>query len=492
MTRRAFIGATAASLLLAACSSTETEKPVPVARPMHPVGFSLGSSALWADDADLVRIFDTVVKSGVDSVRIDVSWTFTEPFEGSFDWQPTDRLVEYATARGLTVLATITNTPAWAGAVDKHTARPLSAERYGKFAGLVADRYRGTISHYEIWNEPNGKLFFEPAPDPNIYAQMLIDAHREIKAADPAAVVVAGALGSTDTSDINIAPLEFLEAMYAAGAQGSFDILSYHPYDYLSPLANGTLYESSPMRQMIAMHAYMTSRGDGHKPIWITEYGFPTTDVDEQLAADLLTESLQQWQEVGFHGSFYVYTVRDGDTESSDPEDSFGVVRSDYSPKLALPALTALMSAGIPTRPDAEYFRSNEDPKLGAPVSPVYRIGEGLGQEFELGSRFVSRGEFTSSPAPVAAAARKLQCVPYGMFINGMQNLRSDGILRVFSRPDTGTHVVSGSILEAWDITLGFPVTDEYTDPDTARTGMDFEFGTILWSPGVPAEVRRK
>ena len=468
------------------------EEPDGFATPTLVVGFSLGSSILWAEDADVTRVFDIAASAGVDSVRVDVSWTFTEPFDGDFDWRPMDRIVEHASARGLRILATITNTPQWAGAVDKHTAHPRSAQRYGTFAGVVADRYRGTITQYEIWNEPNGKLFFEPLPDPALYTAMLIAAYRAIKAADPEAFVVAGALGATDTSDINIAPVEFLEAMYDAGAQGHFDALSYHPYDYISPLANGTLFENSPMRQMITMHALMTSRGDGAVPIWITEYGSPTSAVDEQRAAELITESVQQWQEVAFHGPFFVYTVRDGDTGSSDPEDNFGVVHSDFSPKPALPALTALMSARIPLRPKAEYFQLNADPNLGSAVSPVYRIGDGLGQEFEHGSRFVSQSEFTTSPPAVAAAARAVQRVPYGLFANGMQELRSEGGLRVFSRPDVGTHVVAGAILEAWDSTVGFPVTGEHTDPVTGRTVVDFEYGRIAWSPGFPAEIVRR
>ena len=153
---------------------------------------------------------------------------------------------------------------------------------------------------------------------------MLRSAYRTIKDIDPGAVVIGGVLGPTPTNEVAINAVEFLGRMYAAGAQGNFDALSYHPYDYQNPLAVGTLYENSPMRQMIAMHALMARAGDRDKKIWITEYGAPTTDIDENTQAALLSASLREWREVSFAGPFYVHTVRDIDSTSPNPEDHFG------------------------------------------------------------------------------------------------------------------------------------------------------------------------
>ena len=54
-----------------------------------------------------------------------------------------------------------------------------------------------------------------------------------IKAADPAATVIAGGLAPTrNFFALTMSPVTFVERMYAAGAKGFFDALAYHPYLY--------------------------------------------------------------------------------------------------------------------------------------------------------------------------------------------------------------------------------------------------------------------
>jgi hypothetical protein len=56
---------------------------------------------------------------------------------------------------------------------------------------LAADRYKGKISAYEVWNEPNGITFWNPV-DPVAYTRMLQTGYTAIKAADPSATVIGG------------------------------------------------------------------------------------------------------------------------------------------------------------------------------------------------------------------------------------------------------------------------------------------------------------
>ena len=452
-------------------------------RKLPAVGFSTGSSILWAEDEDVIRTIDTAADSGVESLRVDLVWTFAEPAQGQFDWTPLDRVVDHAKSRGLDILGTINNSPAWAADPNAmhHTGRPRTPELYGQFARAVAQHYDGVIDKFEIWNEPNGRLFFEPDPDPQYYTRMLKAAYVAIKSVQPDAVVVAGAFGPVNTGAGTIAPIDFLGTMYSSGAHGFFDALSYHPYDYDATLADGNVYPNSPMRQMVAMHQMMTANGDGGKKIWITEYGAPTTYIDDQQAADLIVGSLQQWQEISFAGAFYVYTVRDADSSSSHPEDRFGVVTDTYEPKAAMVSLTDYVAEGMPLRGITERFAERSDPDLGDAMSPVYRIGNGWGQDFQNGSRFSLDDQFTSSPPQVAAIARAVQLVPYGKFRDGMQRLDSEGGFVVFSRPDTGTHAVTGAIFKTWTPDMGFPVTDEYDVPGSDGRAVDFESGRIVY-----------
>ena len=54
--------------------------------------------------------------------------------------------------------------------------------------------FAGQVAAYEIWNEPNVSAFWSPTPSTAAYVNLLKAAYPAIKAADPSAVVLAGAM----------------------------------------------------------------------------------------------------------------------------------------------------------------------------------------------------------------------------------------------------------------------------------------------------------
>ena len=59
---------------------------------------------------------------------------------------------------------------------------------FGDFCGALADRYRGRIGAYQIWNEPNlSREWGDEAPDPAGYTALLRVCYQAIKAVDPQA-----------------------------------------------------------------------------------------------------------------------------------------------------------------------------------------------------------------------------------------------------------------------------------------------------------------
>jgi len=51
------------------------------------------------------------------------------------------------------------------GRVSPLNGQPRSPQEYANFAGQVAERYKGKISAYEIWNEPTeGNSSIRSAP----------------------------------------------------------------------------------------------------------------------------------------------------------------------------------------------------------------------------------------------------------------------------------------------------------------------------------------
>ena len=129
---------------------------------------------------------------------------------------------------------------------------------------------------FEIWNEPNIALFWQPKPDPSAYTADLVAAYSAIKAVDPSAFVISGGLAPTVTKNHNISAIDFLKAMYADGAKGSFDAFGYHPYSFPELPDSNESGWSQMARTSPSLRSVMIRNGDGNKPIWVTEFGAPS------------------------------------------------------------------------------------------------------------------------------------------------------------------------------------------------------------------------
>ena len=421
-------------------------------------------------------------------IRFDIPWNLIQTRKSRFTWGPTDAIVNAAHSRGAFIIGTIATSPTWAAVNSSglHWTRPRSASEFATFCQQVANRYKGKIDAYEIWNEPNGALFFSPAPDPAFYTSMVRAAYPKIKAVDPSVTVLAGALGSTGNTDTTVAGVDFLTAMYQNGLAGSCDAVSNHPYEwnFTSTFADGMRFETAPIRQMIKMRELMVSKGDAAKKIWLTEFGAPTTaSVSQDQQNALIFNCIQQWQGVSYGGPMFIHTLRDRATGSTDPEDNYGVVTTAFAPKKALYGIEALGRAGYPKTEAYTALAANADPQLGGSVGPAYPMGGGWGLECQNGTRFLTKTGYFSSPTEVATVCRTIGVIPKAPFADGMQDMDHAAGIRVFSRPDTGTHAVYGAILTAWTPEIGFPTTDHYVVEGTDSVACDFENGKITWAP---------
>ena len=73
----------------------------------------------------------------------------------------------------------------------------------------------------------------------------------------------------------------FVQRMYAAGAHGYFDALSYHPTVPLHTTPFSQEQTLIHLEQVAAIRSLMVANGDGARQVWATEYGLPTSSVSE-------------------------------------------------------------------------------------------------------------------------------------------------------------------------------------------------------------------
>lgn len=306
------------------------------------------SDLYFASQEQVDRTLDAMQSLGVTNVRVLIPWYDVNPNPGVYEWSKIDRVVAAAQARNMGVLATITHSPDWAVTPgDTPVISPPAREAdFGDFTALVAQRYAGRISAYEIWNEPNGATSFYPAPDPDRYTALLKDAYTKIKAVDPSVTVIAGVLGAVPTrpEQGTIDSPSFLEAMYGAGAKGYFDAISFHPYQLSTPYSQGPSLVGSPINEVREMRALMVSQGDAAKLIWASEYGLPTSVVSEEQQAAYIKDFLAGWSAQGYAGPMFVYTTRDASGEY-ESDLNFGVFREDWSAKPAAQVIKDFIAA---------------------------------------------------------------------------------------------------------------------------------------------------
>lgn len=291
---------------------------------------------------------------GITSVRLDADWNAVQ-HDGreSFAWTQLDQAVASVRAVGMSVDLIIDGCPQWAALVgtrDDPTSVPASSAQYARWAAEVAAHYAPQgVRLFEIWNEPNTADAWPPAPNPAAYTADLVAAYSAIKAVDPSAFVISGGLapGPTDSSNYN--PVEFLKAMYADGARGSFDALGFHPYSF--PALPDTYEPWSGWSQMAqtkpSLRSVMISNGDGGKPIWITEYGAPSSGpagVGNAAQASALKQAIADAKRTVWIGAIYLYTWQDEGTDPENFEDWFGLLTAAGAPKSAYAAVVAAIA----------------------------------------------------------------------------------------------------------------------------------------------------
>jgi hypothetical protein len=311
------------------------------------VGFA-DSDLYGMSPEDVNHSLDLMTAAGVRNVRVMMPWAGMEPNPGQYDWGQVDMIVDAANARGISVLGTLVSSPGWAvePGLLAVSSPPAQASTYGDFAGAAAAHFRGRVGAYEIWNEPNAVLSWTSGPqgpEPAVYASMLKAAYPKIKGADPSAIVVGGVVGAVvQFFALTMDPVTFINQMYGAGAAGSFDALSFHPYLYNNMFSAGRGTPNTPISQAAGIRQAMVNNGDGGKKLWATEYGEPTSSVDEATQAAYISDFLSTWRTLPGAGPAYIYTTRDRNTGSGSDQDTLGVYRTDWTPKPAVAAIQAL------------------------------------------------------------------------------------------------------------------------------------------------------
>jgi photosystem II stability/assembly factor-like uncharacterized protein len=443
-------------LCLLAGPSLHAQSPEPAA-----LGFHLGHG-----DA---THFEAARAAGGRFAVVVFSWANLEPEPGYFYWQEPDAALRAAQFYGLDLLARLDQPPAWA--LTGNPAAPIDGAAYANFARRVAERYGNRLAGLILWNEPNLSLeWANYPPDAAAYAELLKAAYPAVKAAAPNLPVGLAGLAPTEgEGDWAVNDLDYLQALYAAGAGPYFDVLTAHPYGFGRPPDDAPEKYRPNFRRLELYREVMAAHDDAPKPVWVTEMGWlawtknphsqwqvvsPATQADYLLAAiDLARRDypwltrLGLWQ-LNTAGDEYGFGIWHGAANSSP---AYAALAAKFGPTEAAPppppeALLTILA------PDVTIRRGDRDTLYPHWVHLLQR-GQDFSPEWQ-GEFFLSEGQ-AARPFDLVLETMQVTQPTNRILINGTEV----ATLRQRARPD---------ITSTW-VTQRFPLPPAVLRPGVNR-----------------------
>jgi len=255
-------------------------------------------------DASSRKLSINAAKSiGAKISRNSFLWNNIERTKGNLDWTLTDSVVEELLTAGIEPIFCIYGSPSWANGIPSSVSEynlyvPIDNTNfnewiiyYKSFISAAITRYKGKVNKWELWNEENEHWFWKPKPNVNQYILWYQAIASVIKSIDPTAEVSLGALTGLSQSGVDdYNGNEFLKLIYQGNIRP--DIISIHPYSKGAPDVH-ILWENN-FDDIALIRQTMIDYGQTDKPIWVTEWGWPTSEVSLQTQADWLNISLDK------------------------------------------------------------------------------------------------------------------------------------------------------------------------------------------------------
>ncbi|MFA3784147.1 T9SS type A sorting domain-containing protein [Melioribacteraceae bacterium 4301-Me] len=274
----------------------------------------------------LDRVAKMLDSAGVRWVRIVIPWMDVESSKGQWNWGDWEARLSILRSYNINILGLLYKVPQWASSAPPGTDPqlipyyvPKDTLEWMTYVDSTVSKFKNYISHWEIWNEPDGGFMYVPQFGTKHirYVELLRTAYRTIKQRDSSAKVVFAGL----TSEVGQLPKSlFIDSVMARGAVDYFDIMNVHFYRYAdTPIQK--------VRSVLNQYGKLAS-------IWVTEtnnWRSLLPNNTEQRAADSLRPWLNYLRSLGSEKIFWFNL---SDFTAWGPDSTvWGLFRKpDYSP----------------------------------------------------------------------------------------------------------------------------------------------------------------
>jgi hypothetical protein len=321
-------------------TATASPTPTPPPRVAGPLGIASGITQQPTQAAALAALARNARSAWAREV---LPWPQLEPADDAWSFSASDQAIAALASEGLAVFVTLDGTPLWASSCpsdpDPSRCLPLGidlphddpANHYAQFVRALVTRYSGQVQVWQVWHEPNTSTGWHPAPNAADYTRLLRVAYQVVKSVDPSATVVLGGLGPARCSQTPYPCIDtpYLDALATSGAWSYFDASAYrNSMGDVIPESS-----SAPFRQRLQdFLAYANQFGS--KPLWVSEYGWRTPNVNLEQQASYLVRAAMLGITLPGVEKMIAFALKDG--------SGYAVVEDNGTPKPAYYAFTVM------------------------------------------------------------------------------------------------------------------------------------------------------
>ncbi len=210
---------------------------------------------------------------GARYIRLQAGWAKTEKVKGVYDFAWLDAIIDDAVSRGLEPWLQLSyGNPIYpgGGSIFLNGGWPTSKEAVAawmRWARATAERYKGKVHQWEIWNEPDNTLRRKNIPASGM-VDLTIASARIIKEIDPDAKIAAfGLAAPRKVESCEALVSDLAKKLKANNEEHLIDWITYHGYQYIP--------ENSYFIDGVAL-LDMLKRCDLNVAIWQGECGAPS------------------------------------------------------------------------------------------------------------------------------------------------------------------------------------------------------------------------
>ena len=335
----------------------------------------IGSFAAWRG-TDLPYRYPDVLRAALD-LMLDAGltitmadWTFNPAQTDRYQLTHLDLAARELDLRDMDIIAIAQDVPMWASTMDLSSTRESpwgTVTRWSRAPWrdpgdkshemmYMASRWP-TIRYWMVAHESNLNLFYSTSD--------VVSLVKEIRAAalgayyvNPQAVIVAPGLavpGPTEIIPGELIPYQwFLQSLYDLGFRKYVDVIAIHPFVGWWGSVERTIEAMIDFVDNVRM--IMGANDDADGVLWATSHGWSTSDVQEDVQAELLVAAFQALAERDDVSAALSYNFYDG-ADPNDYEHNFGIIGhglrdGEFVPKPAYWALREFLTGQPP--PDSD------------------------------------------------------------------------------------------------------------------------------------------